>query len=466
MDRSPSSVFSLPEIFEYYNNNILKAKNFIDRTKHLDKTSKKIISNSHFWEFITKCDENELLELITNIYNVYNICKNNSFSENFKPIDDTTGLEIDFNNIKLNNNTCYNLIYNIIDKTSSSSKQNKIIIATVIDNITQKIITDESLSEVGKKEKLKKLVNISISKGYISSYFSKLLLFILFTFIVRRIILPNTSELNTSAVEIPYIDMNLDPVYSSEIKTAIDNTYDMNYQKKIIHYSTNSTSVEILDTNNEMCILLVIRPNEIYVSLLYKCDNLSGTSNLNKIDDIAKYLKISKLYLNDMSKIIIQGIKIDLKLLDTLSSGLTFYNKYGYFAYNHESSQIKIKKLLNLSVLDFITHIEKEEENNCKLDSRCINFYYSLQLIQLKELLDKNPYDNLNNNMKVKDFFLSLKNNLKKENNKEHIIWSTNLLNIILHINYHINLFDYPKYDNLYTKYINYFDYEQYLYKN
>ena len=339
------------------------------------------------------------------------------------------------------------------------------MIATVIDTITQKIITDESLSEFGKEKKLEKLVNISISKGYISSYFSKFLLFILFTFIVRQITLPNTSdlnisELNTFPTKIPYINMNLDPVYSSEIKTVIDNTYDMNYKKIFNNYLTNSTDVEILDTNNKICINLIIRPTEICVALLYKCDNLSGTNNLKKIDEIAKNLKIPKIYLKDMSNIIIQDIKIDLKLLDTLSSGLTFYNKYGYFAYNHESSQKKIKKILNLSVLDFINHIEKEE-NTHKVDR--INFYYSLNLIQLKKLLATNPYDNLNNNMKIKDFFSILKDNIKIENNRKKIIWSSKLLLVIENFGYILKIFDNP-YNTLYTKYINYFDYEKFLY--
>jgi hypothetical protein len=75
-----------------------------------------------------------------------------------------------------------------------------------------------------------------------------------------------------------------------------------------------------------------ISGDNIFINLLHKCEGVSGSIVLDKIELFARANRIKTISLNDASNIIIDecNIKISLQVLYLLTAGMSWYNSKGY----------------------------------------------------------------------------------------------------------------------------------------
>ena len=87
--------------------------------------------NKYFWDTITnKYNKSnnieEIQEFVSKVYEIYQLCPNNKYSEDLKPLDENTGLPIEYINIHKDgtNGFCYDRVTyfeKIIDNVNESS---------------------------------------------------------------------------------------------------------------------------------------------------------------------------------------------------------------------------------------------------------------------------------------------------------------------------------------------------------
>jgi hypothetical protein len=100
---------------------------------------------------------------------------------------------------------------------------------------------------------------------------------------------------------------------------------------------TNKTEQDVI------CVKFTIRVTEHIIQLnsLLKCSDIgddgAGTALLTKVETFARQRRITHLQLDDESKIYICGNEIDLAHFKILTTGMSWYNKHGYFSSRHES---------------------------------------------------------------------------------------------------------------------------------
>ena len=75
-----------------------------------------------------------------------------------------------------------------------------------------------------------------------------------------------------------------------------------------------------------------IRSENMFIGVLHKCEGVSGSIMLDKIELFARTIGIKTISLNDASNIIIEecNIKISLQTLYLLTAGMSWYNSKGY----------------------------------------------------------------------------------------------------------------------------------------
>jgi hypothetical protein len=83
-----------------------------------------------------------------------------------------------------------------------------------------------------------------------------------------------------------------------------------------------------------ICMLteFLISGDNIFISALHKCEGVSGSIMLDKIELFARKFGIKTISLNDASNIIIEecNVKISLQVLYLLTAGMSWYNSKGY----------------------------------------------------------------------------------------------------------------------------------------
>jgi len=92
--------------------------------------------------------------------------------------------------------------------------------------------------------------------------------------------------------------------------------------------------IRIYATPLKKCLLIEfsISGNNIFIGVLHKCEGVSGSILLDKIELFARTIGVKTISLNDASNIIIEecNIKISLQVLYLLTAGMSWYNSKGY----------------------------------------------------------------------------------------------------------------------------------------
>ena len=100
---------------------------------------------------------------------------------------------------------------------------------------------------------------------------------------------------------------------------------------------TNKTEQDVI------CVKFTMRVQERIIQLnsVLKCrdtgDDGTGTALLSKVETFARQIGITHITLDDESNINICGNQIDLAHFKILTTGMSWYNKLGYFSRSHES---------------------------------------------------------------------------------------------------------------------------------
>ena len=200
-----------------------------------------------------------------------------------------------------------------------------------------------------------------------------------------------------------------------------------------------------ITSNSDWCIdfHFEIDKKKIKLDNLNKCYNKSGSVNLKKIIDYGKYLKnkydiIDKIELLDASTIYDE--KISLWLLSILSTGMSWYNSFGFFSPNPEVERENNSKFLRMQFGEFLDlciaiffdqkrsyyNLLRKPMLESKLKNKKLNKNLSvLSEIELKEELLKYIMEELNsekikfikkfNNLTVEQVFTIIKEKLKSQ---------------------------------------------------
>ena len=213
-----------------------------------------------------------------------------------------------------------------------------------------------------------------------------------------------------------------------------------------------------ITSNSDWCIDFHFEIDEKKIKLdnLNKCYNKSGSDNLKKIIDYGKYLKnkydiIDKIELLDASTI--YDKKISLWLLSILSTGMSWYNNFGFFSPHHELEIENNSKFLKMQFGEFLDlciaiffdqkrsyyNLLRKPMLESKLKNKKLNKNLSdLSEIELKEELLKYIIEELNaekkkftdefGNLTVEQVFTNIKEKLKSQKLSEQ------KLNIIMEL--------------------------------
>jgi len=237
----------------------------------------------------------------------------------------------------------------------------------------------------------------------------------------------------------PIFDFFPEGEYKIEI-ISVENNSEINSQVPPKYHITS---------NSDWCIdfHFEIDKRKIELDNLNKCYNKSGSVNLEKIINYGKYLKknyniIDKIELLDASTIYDE--KISLWLLSILSTGMSWYNRFGFVSPNHEVEQEYNSKFLRMQFnefLDLCVNILFEQKKsyydllrkpmlklklqNKKLNKNLNNKLNKLSEIELKEELLKYIIEELNaekekfidnfGNLTVQQVFTNIKERLKSQ---------------------------------------------------
>jgi hypothetical protein len=141
----------------------------------------------------------------------------------------------------------------------------------------------------------------------------------------------------------------------------ITKTSDDNPDDNIFEIKTNETH----DKLEKKCLLLEFFKDHIFIDSLDKCGTHSGTSLLEKIDELVmKMPDIKYTELKDGAEI--YGDKIRLAFLKILSKGQSWYNSLGYFSSNYEN-EIKHNDLLrNMPLQELLDSCKKKLQESFK----------------------------------------------------------------------------------------------------
>jgi hypothetical protein len=175
-------------------------------------------------------------------------------------------------------------------------------------------------------------------------------------------------------------------------KNSIDRIFDFfpraEYEIKI----EDSPLIQIdIKNKTQKCITFFVIDKVLYLGELNQCNDKSGTVNLNKIKEYGKYLKsiniIDKIEFYDSSTI--YGKKISLSLLSILSTGMSWYNRFGFISKNFKQEEENNAKFLIMTFKDFLNEcIPKILENKLKYYQEELNN----EILELQQNLNKSLF--------------------------------------------------------------------------
>lgn len=126
--------------------------------------------------------------------------------------------------------------------------------------------------------------------------------------------------------------------------------------------------------------------DNLHITQISKCEHVSGTVILDKIEEFARIIGVKKITLGDDSKIIVPecNIKISLAVLYFLSHGMTWYNSKGYLADTHHEYTNQISKdEINISMNEFIPKVIHKLRG--EIDYIRLNKYHNLGHLDYNE---------------------------------------------------------------------------------
>lgn len=214
------------------------------------------------------------------------------------------------------------------------------------------------------------------------------------------------------------------------IKHAIHTVFDgFTIQIKVKYRNPTAYEIVIL---LEMCLLteILISGETLFIAKLHKCNGVSGSTILEKIESFARTIGVKTISLNDASNIIIEecDVKISLQTLYLLTAGLSWYNSKGYvdttpeFKHTAEIRRDEINVSMDIFIPKVIAELKANEyyeyyhANRKTFDDAVnsqgipTNYMYEL-LTQINSIVG-----DLHLGLLVKDYFAIVKALLKRPN--------------------------------------------------
>jgi hypothetical protein len=190
---------------------------------------------------------------------------------------------------------------------------------------------------------------------------------------------------------------------SNIIVSFIDDELESQYYVKIVCDDSDINSTDFFINKAD---------NNIYISNLAKCGNITGTVIVTKIISFAKDIKSGKIFLIDASQIFIgEDCEMDMAKYMILLYGYSWYNKFGFYNLTHERDTIYNEKMCKKTFNDFIEYgikrmrIKKKEKFNDEI--------YDKETI-LSSVLQID--DKININMTIREVMIILSDKNKKNN--------------------------------------------------
>jgi hypothetical protein len=186
-----------------------------------------------------------------------------------------------------------------------------------------------------------------------------------------------------------------DPIYQFFPITEYE--IEISYQNK----SNNLNEYVIFNIfhNKVECIIFTINIDEceLHIERLNKCI-YNGTKNLNnlikyaeKLNELSKSIIIKKMSLLDDS-IILENIP--LWLLSILSTGSSWYNKFGFISKSYQEEIAKNNKLINMNFKEFIyNECIKINTNRQPLSNQDL---FKNKLAPIQKIIEKYQHQNVN----------------------------------------------------------------------
>jgi hypothetical protein len=221
-----------------------------------------------------------------------------------------------------------------------------------------------------------------------------------------------------------------------KIKKQIGGTYEPNledpkdpiytfFTKEKYEISLEETEyfgklIKIKDLHENDCLYIVFKSlnnsENDYIELfkLNRC-HFQGSTNLQSLIKYAQHLKntlkinLNYITLEDTSSI--PSSDIQLWLLSILTTGESWYNRFGFKSHNYNNEKIENNKIIKMNIIDFIKFIDE-----CILIYKTNRKKLNLQNTVNAELIEKikfffKKYDQTKT---VQDIFIEIKNELKE----------------------------------------------------
>ena len=130
----------------------------------------------------------------------------------------------------------------------------------------------------------------------------------------------------------------------------------LEFTQKLFHSKNYKVSTEddgyiiVNDSKNKRCIRFIIFGSEMDISNIDKCDEITGTSGIKKLLEIANHFGVTSIQLVDASKIKKGKLEFPLYLMQILVTGNSWYNKYGFISDIYKDELKNNLDLLKLTV--------------------------------------------------------------------------------------------------------------------
>jgi hypothetical protein len=183
-------------------------------------------------------------------------------------------------------------------------------------------------------------------------------------------------------------------------------TSDDNPDTNIFEIKTNETQ----DKLEEKCLLLEFFEHHIFIDSLDKCGTHSGTSLLEKIDELVmKMPDIKYTELKDGAEI--YDDKIRLAFLKILSKGQSWYNSLGYFSSNYENEINHNELLRNMLLQELLDKCKKKLQESFKKYNTIEALKHRRDIIKPEDIIRypdiKSLYEELTKNINNYEEFFS-----------------------------------------------------------
>lgn len=201
----------------------------------------------------------------------------------------------------------------------------------------------------------------------------------------------------------PNLEDENDPIFIFFPKEQFDISFkETEHFGRIIH---------IKDLSKKNCLQIIFKPSknsENYYIELFKLDrcHFQGSANLQNLIEYSKYLKnilkikLDIIFLEDAS--IIPDTNIRLWLLSILTTGESWYNRFGFITDDNNIEKKHNNEIIQMNIIEFI--------NLCIIQYKRIRNDINESLI--KRIMSF--FEKYNESKSVKDVFIEIKRELKE----------------------------------------------------